>query len=850
MAEILGKTSDEHLRIGAHVLVQLGRELVTDAEQAILECVKNAYDADAPTCRIILEPNAEQELVHEATASRITKFRNNFETAKVTFSATSGEEVADLDALPPDTVIRRIISCKGRVVIEDMGDGLSPDQVRNSWLVISKSAKRNEDAGPKRKTRKGRTPLGDKGVGRLGTMRIGDVLLLETATDEAAPITSAFFRWSDCDVADTLDQIPVSVDQNPNLVRFKGTRVTVLGLRDLEKWRAATVDQSLINSLSRMISPFEAQATFQVSVVSSGRPPVTLAGLTHDTLKQSVADFQFEWHQSDDGNGQLIATANIRRGLFERSPDFKKISSKGWTAEIDEFLKSQFLKKAFPNCFKLPAENGYYISATRVVPWSAIRPDKKPNARAPGPFKGSLHYFFFGSHGQASGTGVSREMIANYAGVSILRDGFQVRQPGDWLKIAEAMTSGSFFDLRTENTVGRFDITGEHNSGLIEKSDREGFVENSEYNGFFSIATECRNFANLLLRGIRKDFATYVKKLNDTDSTFQSSRQAFRDARDVQTKAIAVRRTAEAASADLNAQVAKLDGDLLAEPTYVISIAKRAVEKLAAITEGLPTDIDAEALDRIETQIDDANEKMLSLYESAAVGLAARGLAHELRTHLTEIRKQAEALEKLPGNVPVTAAQLTAPVRAIRLACSAIASTASLIDPMLPRTRAVKEKIQLRNFLSDYFDKRRARMEQFGITVNVSTSKTDLTVRMNRSRLLQVVDNLVQNSIYWIRRWERLGEHRGEKLIKVEITERGFILSDSGPGVDPNYEGTLFDLFVTAKPDRDSGQGLGLYIVTELLAADSCAISLLPDRNSNGRRFRFEVDLSSLALEA
>jgi hypothetical protein len=27
------------------VLVQLGSELVTDAEQAILECVKNAYDA-------------------------------------------------------------------------------------------------------------------------------------------------------------------------------------------------------------------------------------------------------------------------------------------------------------------------------------------------------------------------------------------------------------------------------------------------------------------------------------------------------------------------------------------------------------------------------------------------------------------------------------------------------------------------------------------------------------------------------------------------------------------------------------------------------------------------------------
>src|SRR4051812_40888569 len=43
------------LRVGAHVLVQLGSELVTDVEQALLECVKNAYDADSPGCRISIE---------------------------------------------------------------------------------------------------------------------------------------------------------------------------------------------------------------------------------------------------------------------------------------------------------------------------------------------------------------------------------------------------------------------------------------------------------------------------------------------------------------------------------------------------------------------------------------------------------------------------------------------------------------------------------------------------------------------------------------------------------------------------------------------------------------------------
>lgn len=47
------------LKVGAHVLVQLGSELVTDVEQAILECVKNAYDADAPGCKIDIDTREE-----------------------------------------------------------------------------------------------------------------------------------------------------------------------------------------------------------------------------------------------------------------------------------------------------------------------------------------------------------------------------------------------------------------------------------------------------------------------------------------------------------------------------------------------------------------------------------------------------------------------------------------------------------------------------------------------------------------------------------------------------------------------------------------------------------------------
>ncbi len=41
------QSPDFRLRIDAHALVQLGEQLITDDEQALLELVKNSYDADA-----------------------------------------------------------------------------------------------------------------------------------------------------------------------------------------------------------------------------------------------------------------------------------------------------------------------------------------------------------------------------------------------------------------------------------------------------------------------------------------------------------------------------------------------------------------------------------------------------------------------------------------------------------------------------------------------------------------------------------------------------------------------------------------------------------------------------------
>jgi signal transduction histidine kinase len=172
----------------------------------------------------------------------------------------------------------------------------------------------------------------------------------------------------------------------------------------------------------------------------------------------------------------------------------------------------------------------------------------------------------------------------------------------------------------------------------------------------------------------------------------------------------------------------------------------------------------------------------------------------------------------------------------------------ALIDPMMPRSRAVKESIPLRSFVEDFFKARFSTYERSGIETRITG--TGATVRANRPRLTQVFDNLMRNSAYWLRRAELTNQVQRPKAILVELTPSGFIVSDSGVGIDPHYEESLFEIFVTAKPERDTGQGLGLFIVTELLRTDGCSITLLPERNADGRRYRFAVNLQSLVVRS
>ena len=180
--------------INPHIVRQLGGELVPDDITALMELVKNAYDADSPYVRININTK-------ESYGDEKLKYPNN----------------------------------KGYIIIEDGGFGMNETVILKSWLTISYSQKRADENNVKPKTPLGRTPLGDKGLGRLSTQRLADCCEIFTCTDGSIEKLHVAFDWREFDKADQLSKVPVFFDRIPTS-QSKGTKLILTNLHRPSTW--------------------------------------------------------------------------------------------------------------------------------------------------------------------------------------------------------------------------------------------------------------------------------------------------------------------------------------------------------------------------------------------------------------------------------------------------------------------------------------------------------------------------------------------------------------------------------------------------------------------------------------
>ena len=272
-------TSHKIRPAGRHLLT-IGRELIHDNYAAVVELVKNAYDADSAIVNI--------------------KFR--------AFDDQSGYTI----------------------VISDYGHGMSNDDVLNKWLVPSTQDKLNRQKSPS-----GRILQGSKGVGRYAASILGNDLHLKTVSKGEK--TTVDVDWSSFERAQYLDDVEIIVKTSKTF-QTDGTELTIKGNEDLLLTWEQEQFKNLRNELKKLKSPisdFLDKDEFKISLKIENFPDVdNLDEYIEPYPLINLFDYRITGKINENGKGVLTYSSQRARNMVEEEIAFDNKENTG-CGELD-----------------------------------------------------------------------------------------------------------------------------------------------------------------------------------------------------------------------------------------------------------------------------------------------------------------------------------------------------------------------------------------------------------------------------------------------------------------------------------------------------------------------------------
>ena len=148
------------------------------------------------------------------------------------------------------------------------------------------------------------------------------------------------------------------------------------------------------------------------------------------------------------------------------------------------------------------------------------------------------------------------------------------------------------------------------------------------------------------------------------------------------------------------------------------------------------------------------------------------------------------------------------------------------------------ELVNMNNFLKEYFSENLTNKKN--IQIFLKTDNNINLVLLNKDKLLQVMLNLIDNSI-------SIAENNSDILITSNKKNEHFVeikIYDQGKGIDLEDKNKIFDRFYTDRThDRDQHSGLGLSISYEIINSFNGLIELTESDNLDFRGACFLIKL-------
>jgi len=634
----------------------------------------------------------------------------------------------------------------GYIRVRDNGHGMTLETVLSSWLELGTLSKaRGSDLAPRLSEGDKRVCLGEKGLGRLAVHKLGHFTELVTRRTGASLETKLTLDWAAFETSKGfLGEIPVEWEQtepsvfvDPNLA--SGTQITTSRL--LRRWTQDMIVRTQ-RSLLAMKSPFVEFSDFDtiITVEDKLAPEISPPDVA-DWVKKATYAFV----------GELDDTGGIDYQYRFQRPDFPQLSRQVRKRK-DIRDPEYFSDDRKPTCgpFRL-----------RFYSWDLSPQDKRA---------------VFGD------TATYDEMIDPNTGVKVFRDGFRVLPYGnpdnDWLSMDLRRVRQFERHLSRNQTIGVVEISSQTNPRLLDKTDREGLIDNESFGDFIN-----------LVKSALTEFE--AERFIDRRSLKEVTGRARDEAseRTVFTQNMALLQT-------VIREQSKLDTETRLQIDKVVSDARQALDSILT-------------------------EREQPLLVAASIGLTYMMPTHEVRRDIHEALK---ILRRIRDSKDMTSDQIDSAVSLLRQADSTVGG----IGRLMQRSRE-DEVFELQKPAQAAVGLMRHRLERSNIACKIDVRGSETVTGSDRLITILLL-NFLDNSIYWLLR--KRPEEREIKII-IDSYDGGSILavSDSGPGFEEDDIETVTLPFFTRKPN---GMGLGLYIADRIARMNRGRLKLLTAKDLPG----------------
>lgn len=800
---IQGLETVANFSVAARTLIHLGAELITSDEVAINELVKNAFDAESKRVKINVFIPFSHSLIDDCIAKILSSDNDNnlqkniIEINKILIDSISEPAILvqieqKLSSLSPSSnkdEVLRVIESLNYISIEDSGCGMDLKTLESVFLAIGTPSKVNISS-TKDLNRK---ILGNKGIGRLAMMRLGDVANVTSWTEggEAHEIIFDWRMFDDPKKVITDIQFDIQPTSCPRQTP-SGTVIKIYALKS--SWTEEKVRNKLVGDFFRRLqNPFimsldddtsknnpqnrKAKATgFPIDVHINDGARIPIEGMKKVLTDLVQADMELWFDPTGIGNiPEVILRTNLTDYQRGNEPEitFRTIQ------EVTHALSINFeaLKKIGP------------IRAT-------IRWFNRDRLRQ----QATLH-----GNWKAAKT----ELDLWCGGIAIYRDGFRIGFSGqstgeDWLGLDSSALKRGGFAVNRIQTVGALEISRADNPGLVDRSNREGLIESPE--------------ANLVRDMLTKFAIDELRRYIGHEG--QEDKKARLD--DI----------VESAPVTIRARILQAEQGLTSIRSKVPAEVQESVQSIANNLHFIKNEVT-----RFEEASKLATERREDILELAGVGTVMSGVLHELTRTTGHTRQLLQKLSK--DESPATKAlliKLDAEIKAIN-------TRLRQLDPLTPSGRHRKEVFDLSALLSTIIEGYRARFERHDIIPELLISGEDnmrsVEVNMVRGFVSLAIENLITNSVYWVQQGGVLGRVDRRITLELDPESRTLTLRDNGPGISPADKERIFTAGFSMRP---KGQGLGLFIAAEVATYHDAKL-LLDSADEDGRYRGFVLEL-------